>query len=88
MSDSKQVDNLTQFPELKYCVTFFQVSLPNNEALSPRFKAYEQALESLGSIVDMSARITKQTVYFSDPNEAGRHELLANIVSPVEGGKA
>jgi len=82
------MDNLTQFPELKYCVSFFQISLPDNKALSPMYETYGQAVESLGSITDLSARITKQTVYFSGPNEAGRHELLANIVSPVEGGKA
>ncbi len=74
------MSNLTQFPELKYCVTFFQIVAPDNRALSLKFASYEQAVNALVSILDMTAKISEQTIYFSEANEPGRHELLNEIV--------
>lgn len=73
------MNNLAQFPELDFCVTFFQIVTPDNRALSPRFESYEQAVDRLGSILYVSAVISEQTVYFSEANEFGRCELLSEI---------
>ena len=78
------MSDLTQFPELKYCVTFFQIVKPNNSALSPKFAGYEQALDAFGRVLDMTAKISEQTVYFSEANEIGRLELLIEIVTPED----
>jgi len=72
-------------PELNYCISFYQIVTPNNKPLSPKLQTYQQALDLLGTVLDLTARITRQTVFYSRVDEDGRHDLLAEIVDiPVE----